>query len=75
MSFDEEFLLKQANVYKGLEEEAEMMYKEIISKIKDKEIIDILDKIRRDEVRHQKVVSEIIGILESNFPDKLSVVR
>lgn len=75
MSFNEEATIKQTLVYRKLEREAELLYEEIISNITDREIIGVLDKIRQDEIRHQQVVSKILGILKSNFPDKYEEVH
>ena len=64
MSFNINFLKQQTEVYADAEKKAEEMYEALIGGVKDNKIIDVLDHIRVDEIKHQKIVKQIQEILD-----------
>lgn len=62
--YSKEDLIKQSEIIKTIEERAEKRYADLIGGLNDTKIIEIIDPIRKDEQKHQRIMQEIIDILE-----------
>lgn len=62
MNFSKEFL-KQSQTIEVLEKGAEDIYDGILKGLNDAEIIEIIEPIRKDEQKHQRIMREIIDII------------
>jgi len=60
-------LIKQFRSYKIIEKSAEDRYSALIDKLIDKNIIKVLEKIKKDEQKHQKICEQIIIIIENSI--------
>lgn len=61
--FTKKEFLKQAQAIKILEERAEKRYADLINELSDAEIIKILNPIKEDEQKHQRIIQDIIDII------------
>ena len=46
-----------------LETEAKELYEKYMKKFEDREIVEVMEKIRNDEVKHIKIVQEMLALL------------
>jgi len=68
MNFNDKFIVEQTKAFGKLEKDAEEMYSDVLKEVSDESVVETFKLIRDEEVNHQQIVKDILGILQKEFP-------